>query len=131
MIHLKRHMVYVFGPYSADTPEQIQANIDKAQAAGIKLARLGFAPLIPHLNTAHWDIHAPEITHDGYMEIDLAWAIYADYAYGLDGWWNSKGSIIEVNFFIENLTPIFLESPASYEKMREMFLYRQQAMKVQ
>lgn len=48
-------LVYVAGPYSADTDEQRNANIRAAWLVGCQVATLGVYPVIPHVNTAHMD----------------------------------------------------------------------------
>ena len=46
-------LIYIAGPYSATTREGVEANIARAVALGIEVARLGAMPVIPHANTAH------------------------------------------------------------------------------
>lgn len=48
-------LVYVAGPYSADTVEGRSANIKAAWKAGCQVAALGVYPVVPHMNTAHMD----------------------------------------------------------------------------
>lgn len=43
--------VYVAGPFKAATNELIEANIRRAEAMGLEVAKLGATPLIPHANT--------------------------------------------------------------------------------
>jgi hypothetical protein len=42
-------LVYIAGPYSADTPLEIEQNVAIAITAGNKIAGVGFAVFIPHL----------------------------------------------------------------------------------
>lgn len=51
-------LVYIAGPYSAKTRAGVEANIARAVALGIQVARLGAMPVIPHANTAHPDFEA-------------------------------------------------------------------------
>lgn len=46
-------LVYVAGPFSAPTRAGVEANIARAVAVGLEVAKLGFMPVIPHANTAH------------------------------------------------------------------------------
>lgn len=41
--------IYVAGPYMANSPVQIQLNVNRAMAAGLYLVKLGHTPFIPHL----------------------------------------------------------------------------------
>lgn len=54
-------LVYIAGPYRADTKEGVAENIRKAQVIGLSLAtnghKLGVFPVIPHMNTAHFETH--------------------------------------------------------------------------
>jgi hypothetical protein len=73
--------IYVSGPYSADTPQEIAENVTRAIDAGIELIEMGHEPMIPHL--CHWmDIRARargiDITHADWMRVDLAWVLQAD-----------------------------------------------------
>lgn len=45
--------VYVAGPFSAPTRRGVDANIARAVAVGLEVAKLGFMPIMPHANTAH------------------------------------------------------------------------------
>lgn len=46
-------LVYVAGPYTGATREAVEANIAAAVEVGLKVARLGACPVIPHSNTSH------------------------------------------------------------------------------
>jgi hypothetical protein len=50
-------LVYVAGPYRADTAIEIKRNIAAAEAAGQLVAELSdqLFPIIPHKNTEHWE----------------------------------------------------------------------------
>jgi hypothetical protein len=41
-------LVYIAGPFSAPTPEGVEANIRAAEAVGREVAELGCMPVIPH-----------------------------------------------------------------------------------
>lgn len=93
-----RPKIYVAGPYTAATPEKRDQNIATARAAGIKLAQMGFAPLIPHCNTALWDELNTGLSHDQYLEIDLSWLAHADAIYFLCKWVTSAGCRTEHDY---------------------------------
>jgi hypothetical protein len=68
--------VYVAGPYSAGTPEQIAANVSAAMSAGAQLLRLGHTPFIPHF-THYFELMSQEqgwgFTYEDYMKWDDEW----------------------------------------------------------
>lgn len=92
-----RLRIYVAGPYTAPTHEQVAANIAAARDAGVALLRMGHRPLIPHTMTAHWDEIYPDVTWGTYIEwlCDLLGGCHAILM--LPGWEESRGSCIEHN----------------------------------
>lgn len=63
-------LVYVAGPYTAETEEGRLANVRRAVDAGIALATAGHLPLVPHLS--HWfDLRAEETTGERF-----SWTFY-------------------------------------------------------
>lgn len=44
--------IYIAGPYTADTDEQILENVHRALDVGIELINRGYTPFVPHLT--HW-----------------------------------------------------------------------------
>lgn len=86
-------VVYVAGPYSADTEYGVKLNIAKAEAAAIKIWQTGSAAAIcPHLNTAHW---GGILTHQEFIQGDLEIINRCDAVLMLDGWKSSKGAVQE------------------------------------
>lgn len=90
----EQRVVYVAGPYTARTVWGVAWNIWRAWAAARRLARLGFAPLCPHANSA-------------FMPADLDW--YGidleflrrlrpghDAIFMLTGWEASRGAVAEL-----------------------------------
>ncbi|QPB11434.1 nucleoside 2-deoxyribosyltransferase [Providencia phage Kokobel1] len=55
-------LVYVAGPYRSEKVGGVGANISKAQLMGLTIATSGHKynlfPVIPHMNTAHFETHA-------------------------------------------------------------------------
>lgn len=93
-------LTYIAGKYSADTREDVQANIDAAEVAGKAVLLSGAVPVIPHRISAHWD-NAPEFppeqwTHAAWLErfcfplLDRCDAVLM-----LPGWQESKGAVAE------------------------------------
>ncbi|MHA2210145.1 MAG: hypothetical protein ACXABV_13355, partial [Candidatus Thorarchaeota archaeon] len=76
--------IYVAGPYTADTMEQIEANVQRAIDAGIQIWKKGHFPVIPHL--LHWvDLRANEVgikmDWNDYMLWDAPWLDHCDALY--------------------------------------------------
>jgi len=44
-------IAYISGPYTAPTPEAVEANILKAAAVAAEVAALGYAVFCPHTNS--------------------------------------------------------------------------------
>lgn len=67
-------LVYVAGPYRSDVEGGVKANIAKAQVMGLAIAtsghKWGLFPVIPHMNTAHFEDHAFRVTQmsGGFVE---------------------------------------------------------------
>ncbi len=43
-----RPLIYIAGPFRADTPWAIEKNVRKAETLGLSVARMGGIPIIPH-----------------------------------------------------------------------------------
>ena len=89
--------IYVAGPYTGDTIEQIESNVQKAIDAGIHIWMKGHFPFIPHL--LHWvDLRAAELGipmgWEDYMLWDAPWLDDCDAFYLLA---ESKGALIELD----------------------------------
>lgn len=69
-------LIYVSGPYSADTDRDMLANTHWALGAGAAIFRLGHSPVIPHLYHFfdQWVRESParyRPTYEQYMALDL------------------------------------------------------------
>ena len=96
-------MVYIAGPYSADTKKGVDINIQIAKAVAQDLWHRGYAVICPHMNSAHMD---------GTMGGKMSWAdSFKMYLVGdfemisrcdavvmLPGWEQSRGSCAEFVF---------------------------------
>ncbi|MFW9911320.1 MAG: DUF4406 domain-containing protein [Candidatus Thorarchaeota archaeon] len=110
--------IYVAGPYTDDTMEQIEENVQRAIDAGIHIWKKGHFPLIPHL--LHWvDLRANEngvpMDWKDYMLWDAPWLDHCDALYLLA---ESKGALIELERASEKGLVIFraLEEIPSVER---------------
>lgn len=88
--------IYIAGPYSADSANEIQNNVTKAIDAGLKLWKKGHSPYIPHL-THYVDNRAKEtsmsMSWEEYIEWDKTWLSCCDALLFLG---TSKGANIEL-----------------------------------
>lgn len=82
-------LVYVAGPYSADTVEGRSKNIKAAWKAGCQVAALGVYPVVPHMNTAHMDkLQSWEWWIDATLELMLR----CNAVLMMEGWEKSRGA---------------------------------------
>lgn len=99
--------IYVAGPYTSSTIEEIEANVQRAIDAGIHIWKKGHFPVIPHL--LHWvDLRASELgvsmDWNDYMLWDAPWLDHCDALYLLA---ESKGALIELERASEEGKVIF------------------------
>jgi hypothetical protein len=96
-------LVYVAGPYSAETPEAIQANVDAAIDVGNRLMDEGLAVIVPHLS------HYPHARHprgyEEWMALDFEMLSRCDVLLRLEG--ASPGADREVLFAVQEHIPVF------------------------
>ena len=101
-------LVYIAGPFRADTAWQIECNVRKAEELSLMVWRLGAACICPHTNTRFFDGAAPdEVWLDGYIEIlkrcDAVLLV------GGSEWKSSRGTRYEINKAEELGLPVFTE----------------------
>jgi len=100
-------LVYVGGPYRADTEAQVDTNIAKAREMGKRVARMGAYPVTPHSNTAHFDGTAPDAF---WLPATLELARRCDAMVVCDGWETSKGTRGEIDLMHKLARPVFFET---------------------
>jgi hypothetical protein len=88
--------IYVAGPYTGSSIEEIEANVQRAIDAGIHIWNKGHFPFIPHV--LHWvDLRAAELNipmeWEDYMLWDAPWLDDCDALLLLA---ESKGALIEL-----------------------------------
>lgn len=88
--------VYVAGPYRAPTREQVSENIEHAGDIGLRVASLGYSPVIPHMNTAHMDAQAPYLDDYFWLDATLELMRRCDAVVLVPGWENSVGTQGEI-----------------------------------
>jgi nucleoside 2-deoxyribosyltransferase len=96
-------LVYVAGPYRANTAFGREENIFNARRVGAMLARNGFFPVIPHANTAHFDgLQEDEFWLEGTLEMMRR----CDAVYMMPNWRASKGAVAERDEAINLSIPV-------------------------
>ncbi|HRF49353.1 MAG TPA: DUF1937 family protein [Anaerolineales bacterium] len=90
-------LVYVSGPYTAKTHDEISANIQAAREVAIKLWEMGHAVICPHLNTAHFEVDC-NAKYDDYMRGDFELLAVCDAIVMLPNWRDSNGAVAELNY---------------------------------
>lgn len=76
--------VYIAAPYTADTSEQVEANVAAAIQAGNEVLAAGHAPFVPHL-AHYWHTEHAEHPYEAWMRLDLSWLEAADVLIRLPG----------------------------------------------
>tara|TARA_R100000687_G_scaffold83707_1_gene89680 strand:+ start:34829 stop:35185 length:357 start_codon:yes stop_codon:yes gene_type:complete len=89
-------LIYVAGPYRGVTQEAIKLNIAVAKQVGKLVAQKGWMPVIPHLNTCEFELIAPELKDEFWLEGTMelmrrCWAVVL-----CPGWQNSSGTLAEI-----------------------------------
>jgi hypothetical protein len=97
-------LVYVAGPYRADTDWGVEMNIQSARAAGAELAKNGFFPVIPHANTAHFGGLQPE---QFFVQGDLQMMLACAAVLVQGAWGTSAGTRQEIASAERAQIPVF------------------------
>ena len=66
---VRRPLVYVSGPYSADTPEEVQRNVCAAIRTGDAVYACGGLDVVPHLS--HYAQQLCPRSYEGWLAVDL------------------------------------------------------------
>ncbi|MFX1559840.1 MAG: DUF1937 family protein [Promethearchaeota archaeon] len=99
--------IYVAGPYTGSSLEEIEENVRRAMEAGLKIWKKGHFPYIPHLT--HWpDMLARELeiemNWEDYMNWHAPWVEHCDALFLLA---ESKGALLEMNRVAEMGKTVF------------------------
>jgi len=86
-------IIYVAGPYRANSEWELELNIRAAENAAIALWKKGWAVICPHKNTAHFGGILP---HEAWLAGDLTMLRrlnpHRDAIFLVPGWQRSEGS---------------------------------------
>jgi len=97
-------VIYIAGPYRADSTWGIKRNIRAAEEVGIAVMHMGAMPLIPHMNTAHWDGLFPD---EVFLAGTAALLLRCDAIVLCPGWNKSEGAKNELRLANMNDIPDF------------------------
>ena len=117
-------LIYISGPYSADTPDGVQANIEAAEKAAFELLkRTSHIPFIPHTMTAGWE---DKMTLEEILTVHFEIVKKCDAIWMIEGWEKSNGAMQELElakklgkFIFYNIDEIFPADP--YPEQFAMF----------
>lgn len=104
---------YIAGPYRAKTKAERDLNIESARQVGVKVARKGYMPLIPHSNTARFDDIAPDLPDEMWLKGTLEQMEKCDIVVLCPGYEHSSGTLAEMRRARDLGIPI-------YESTREV-----------
>lgn len=122
-----RPILYISGPYSAGNGRTVADNIAVARRYAVAAARKGWFPFTPHLNTAGFEIDCPEISHQEWLDGDIAILQLLPRAHAalllLPGWEQSAGARLERDWAIHLNLEIF-DPPATPEAIPSAAAFR-------
>lgn len=101
-----RPVIYIAGPYSAETLEGIEQNIQNAETVALECWRAGWVCICPHKNTAGFH-HATDIPKEVWYRGDLEILARCDALLNIDGWERSYGAILENDYATQNGILVF------------------------
>lgn len=93
-------IVYIAGPYGNPKTgyHKIDRNIAQAREAADWLANLGgIGYFCPHLNSAHFEVIAPDVDNDYWLEMDKEILRRCDAILMIQDWNISKGAMAELD----------------------------------
>jgi len=87
-------LVYIAGPYRAEGPEAVAANVARARDVAVQLLREGYHVICPHTMTHEME-HYQGLDDDTFLHNGLEQLRRCDAVVMLPGWQSSHGSIEE------------------------------------
>jgi len=86
-------IIYVAGPYRAETENEVRENIIKAREAAVEILKRGHIPVSPHLL---WEGMGGIVDDTVFLDAGLdILERFCDAIYMVNGWHDSQGSINE------------------------------------
>lgn len=99
-------VIYIAGPYRADTEWGVVQNIRKAEEAALFVWRCGGVALCPHKNTALFGGACPD---DVWLRGDLELLSRCDAVWMIGEWGESAGAQAEVQYAFEYGIPVLYD----------------------
>jgi len=121
MLGDRNKLIYVSGPYTAPTEEEINENIQRAEDIAVMLMRNGFDVITPHKNTAGYQQY--EFTHERYLEQDINILSRCDAILMMNNWRKSKGACIEMEYARTENIPIIYSNILNGVKSEDVHKY--------
>ena len=116
---MKVPIVYIAGPYlgsikpedhNASSFLEIDKNINHARDVAVLLAQHGIGFFCPHMNSAHFEVLAPDASVDYWYAMDLSILHNCEAILMLSGWESSHGAKLELEFAKAHEIPDFYET---------------------
>jgi nucleoside 2-deoxyribosyltransferase len=103
-------LIYVAGPYTAETPEGVEANIRAAEEIGKEVLLRGFVPVVPHAMTGRgtWEQALPDWSHEDWL-FNFCFPLirHCDALLLMPEWESSRGAVMELHYAREKRKPVF------------------------
>ncbi len=99
-----KKVIYVAGPYRAETEWQVVQNIRRAEETALELWKMGWVVICPHKNTAMFGGALPD---EVILEGDLELLRRCDAIYLMKGWQLSDGASREREYARHHNMPLF------------------------
>jgi hypothetical protein len=102
-------LIYVAGPYTADTYSGIEDNIKKAEAVSIQLFQRGWNVFTPHKNTSHYEMYesVTDLNYMTWIKTTADMLFRCDAIFLMKNWQKSAGAIKEKECAISLSLPLF------------------------
>lgn len=100
----KQCVIYIAGPFRGKTAWDVECNIRAAECVGLKVAKLGAIPLIPHSMFRYWN---GQINDQFWIDGTLELLSRCDAVLMMPDWQSSAGSQGERNWAINHGVPLF------------------------
>jgi|GEM_PF-1835611 len=101
---VNKKVIYLAGPYRADTAWQVHQNIQRAERVAARMLTNGLVPLCPHKNTAYMD---GVVSDDTIIDGCLALVTRCDALFLMEGWQESEGALKEKEHAEKHGLPVF------------------------
>ena len=88
--------VYIAGPYRSHTQQGVDLHIQSARHVGLLACRKGWSVVIPHSNTSHLDLCAPDLGDAFWLAATMELMRRCDAVVLCPGWERSTGTMAEI-----------------------------------